>query len=529
MKLKISLAAALLAALTLTQAQDKKPERREAGFDWDRSYSEEWEEMKKYPIPEWMIDAKFGIYTHWGIYSVPAHGGPDYVKEMYKADPEKSKRGTAQYHINKYGPVAEFGYKDFLPMFNTPKFDAKEWVDVMESGGVKFAGICLSHHDGFALWDSKHSDYNSVNYGPKRDIYGEIAAEVKKRDDIKLAATFHMARTYGYMYDNDKNYSKEQKQTWDIFDPEYAHMYKDKSVLSKEDFAAEWSGKVREVIDNYSPDVLWFDGLSGSIKNDEVPEDSIVDILKYYYKKGFESGDSVVVCSKLPGTRVWNFPLGFGLRCYENCRDMEEDPQGYWLADRAISYPWCYVNDKQYKHRAPYHIRSLVDMTSRGGIFFLSLTPKGDGSIPDEEKEIMKNMGDWLSINGEAIYATRRYKTAGEGTTEMLVWSKGKNRYKWDFTALNAEDVRFTRSKDLTSLYATVLGVPESKTYTIKTLDKGKKLSTGGGIESISMLGSDATIKWEETEEGLKIYFPEVIPNDIACSFKIIVKGKLVM
>ena len=197
------------------------------------------------------------------------------------------------------------------------------------------------------------------------------------------------------------------------------------------------------------------------------------------------NGDEVVICNKLPGSKVWNFPLGFGLRCYENCRDMEPNPQGYWLADRAIGYPWSYVNNKKYKYGADYHLKSLIDMVSRGGIFFLSLTPKGDGSIPDEEKEIMKEMGAWLSIHGEAIYSTRRWKHAAEGPAVMLRTTK-TGKHKWDFTNMTGKDTRYTRSKDNTKLYATVLGIPEGNKIILKLLAKGKKIATGK-IKSIQL------------------------------------------
>ena len=453
---------------------------------------------------------------------MPAHGGPDYVKELYAPD-GKDRKGVKKYHKEKYGPIEEFGYKDFIPMFTADKFDAKEWVAVMNSGGAKFGGICLAHHDGFCLWDSKYTKWDSKDMGPKRDIYGEIVAEVRKTD-MKLLATFHMARTYGYMF--SKNHTLKERETWDIYDDENSWIYRNPATEKKEEFAAEWANKVREVIKNYRPDALWFDGLSGSIKKDEVPQDTLVNIFQDYYNlKGIE-GDEVVVCNKLPGTKVWNFPLGFGLRCYENCRDMEKEPEGYWLSDRAISYPWSYVNNKNYKDKAPYQIRSLIDNVSRGGIMLMSLTPRGDGSIDPQEIEIMKGIGNWLKLNGEAIYATRKWKIPAEGPTNMHKYVKRKKGYRWNFRELGAKDVRFTRSKDNRKLYATVLGNPESGTYTIKCLAKGKKMATGK-ISRISLVASNETVQWNQTEDGLTIQFPSEGISDIANSFRIEIDGEL--
>ena len=339
---------------------------------------------------------------------------------------------------------------------------------------------------------------------------------------MKLLATFHMARTFGYVF--DKDHTKEEKKKWDIYDEKNGWMYRNPDKESKEDFGVEWSNKVREVINNYKPDALWFDGLSGSIKNNVVPQDTIVNIFEDYYKQ-----KDVVVCNKLPGTRVWNFPLGFGLRCYENCRDMEKEPQGYWLADRAISYPWSYVNDKFYKDKAPYQIRSLVDMVSRGGIMLMSLTPRGDGSVDPQAVEIMKGMGAWLKLNGESIYATRRWKIAAEGPTEMIGFKKGKAKkgssgFRWDFRRVTAEDIRFTRSKDNKTLYAIALGQPENGKSLVTSLTNDLKLATKP-ISKISLVATGEEVKWSQSNEGLLIEYPETGVSEIANAFKIEFNG----
>ncbi|VGO19339.1 alpha-L-fucosidase [Pontiella sulfatireligans] len=498
-----------------------------------------WESLQTVAIPEWVKDAKFGIYTHWGPYSVPGYKGNTYIAEMYTT-PEKDKEGYRKFHEEQFGPIETFGYKEIVDQFTAPKFDAKEWVDVMESGGVKFAGLCLAHHDGFALWDSEYTTWDSMDRGPKRDLYGEIAKEVRKRDDMKLLATFHHARSYGFSQKSAKNagFTDEEKAKLDIFDPKYADIYFNPDYMTKEQFGLEWQNKVNEVMRKYQPDMFWFDGLSGSIVSGVINEDALLNCFADYYNNGTPYVEQTVIANKLPGTTLWNFPVGFGLRCYENGRDMERDVRGDWLIDRAIGYPWTWVRNKTYKQKASYHIVSIVDISARGGVMLLSLTPKGDGSIPDEEKKIMAGIGAWLRVNGEGIYSTRPWKVVEEGVTgdELRVVRENRKKpgviqAKWGFDQLEqskGQAFRFTRSKDYSSLYVHVVGVPESGAVTIQTLRTGNVAKNGAGIASVSMLGSDEKIDWKQTDEGLMLVFPEVLPCEVSYTFKVTPKaGKI--
>jgi alpha-L-fucosidase len=494
-------------------------------------YQPTWDSLKSAPVPEWIMDAKFGVYTHWGVYSVPAYKTNVYGQEMYISENAKKQpgRGMAvrKYHEENYGSIFEFGYKDFVPMFTAPKFDPTQWAQVMKDGGVGFAGICLVHHDGFCLWDSAFTRWDSMDMGPKRDIYGELAKEIRKRD-MKLLATFHHARTYGHHTAYADGFSDADKARLDIYDPQ---------TVSKETFGAEWQNKINEVIRKYRPDAIWFDGLANQLANGTINEPGLLRSIADYYNNGTPYVDHVVIMNKLPSGRTWNFPVGFGLRCYENGRDMEADVRGDWLIDRAIGYPWTWVKNKRYKQDSSYHIVSLCDLVSRGGILLLSLTPKGDGSIPPEEIRIMREIGDWLKVVGEGIYGTRPWKTVGEGIgVEKLrnvvpdTKRPGEFKASWKFQALEAckgEAVRFTHSKDFSRLYAFVIGVPDSGRITINTLRKGNVEKTGKGIRSVELLGSTQNIEWNQTNAGLTITFPENLPCKVAYGFRIKVNGRL--
>jgi alpha-L-fucosidase len=503
-------------------------------------YEPTWESLKSAPVPEWILDAKFGVYTHWGVYSVPAFQTNVYGSEMYVPEGAKKqpKRGMAvrRHHEANYGSIFEFGYKDFVPMFTAPKFDPAEWAQVMRDGGVRFAGICLVHHDGFCLWDSAFTRWDSMDMGPKRDIYGELAREIRKQG-MRLLATFHHARTYGHHSRYAHQFTEEQKAKLDLFDPQYNDFYRNPATVSKEEFGAEWQNKISEVIRKYQPDAIWFDGLRSQLDQGVVDEAKLLRCIADYYRTGTPYVDHPIIMNKLPSGRAWNFPIGFGLRCYENGRDMEADVRGQWLIDRAIGYPWTWVKDKTYPQDSSYHIVSLCDLVSRGGILLLSLTPKGDGSIPAEEARIMREIGDWLKVVGEGIYGTRPWKTVAEGidvgqirTAAADPKRRGEFKASWKFQALEAsrgQAVRFTRSKDFSSLYAFVIGVPESGQVTIETLRKGNVEKNGRGIRSVSMLGSPERIDWRQTGEGLTIAFPKALPCEVACGFKIKVNGRL--
>jgi len=482
------------------------------------NFQSNWESLSGQQIPLWVKDAKFGVYTHWGVYSVPAHGGPDYVRNLYEGSKTDAK-GVLSYHTKKYGPLDEFGYKDFIPMFTAPKFNADEWVGLMHEAGARFGGICLVHHDGFLLWDSKVNRWNSANMGPKRDIFGEIASAVRKYDDMKLLATFHHGRSFGYCTGamKEEDITDEIRKTWDVFDPKYADFYWNERTGTAKEFSDQWRTKITEVIDNYRPDMIWFDGLRTSMRNDHPPESYVQQVIAHYYNSAAVNRQDVMVCNKHGGE--FNFPELFGLRCFENGRDMPTDVGPWFLIDRAIAYPWSYVNNKRYRDGADYHIRSIVDVVSRGGIFLLSLTPKGDGSIPEEEKEIMCGIGRWMKVNGEAIHGTRPWDVFAEGPTVLRSMKKRNNGQvaeQWDWRKqFTSEDIRFTTKGN--ALYAIALAWPEDGKLTVRSLGSDADLNIG----IVTLLGHRGTLNWRQTANGLEVHLPAKRPCEYAFSLKI--------
>ena len=471
-----------------------------------------------------MLDAKFGIYAHWGLYSVPAYGNEWYGRRMYEKDSD-----IHRHHVETYGDPSEFGNKDFVPLFKAENYDPDEWADIIEASGARYAGFAVVHHDGYCLWDSDHTRWNSMDTGPERDLYGELVQSLRKKEGMKVIATFHHIRTFNWYLPYkirffepiDQELRQEYlSEDWDIFDPAYADLYWNQETGIEEDFIKEWNNKVTEVIGKYQPDVIWFDG--GQFQ-DSVNERMVMDLLSHYYNKETEWNKEVEILNKLPVSMKFNFPEKVGMKTFEEGRDRGAEVKGSWVDDMKIShFSWGYVEGQTYKDPNVI-IDGLIDRVSRGGGLVVSLCPKADGTISQEQQDVLREIGGWLKINGDAIYGTRKWKIQSEGDEEKLI-TRGSHP-KWEFDLCDETDVRFTKKGN--ALYAMVLGIPEGDQIVIKSLGTGTKISTKG-IKSISLLGSDEKISWERNGRGLTIQDPSNLPSEYALAFKIELKGSWV-
>ncbi len=480
-----------------------------------------WESLRHEPA-EWLLDAKFGIYTHWGVYSVPAFQTEWYAKRMYEAG-----SGVNKHHIKTYGDPKQFGYRKLVPLFKAEKWDPAEWAQLMKETGAKYAGMAVVHHDGFLLWDSDVSRWNAKNMGPKRDCYGEYVQALRD-EGLKTIATFHHIRTFNWYLPGAGGMGgaigpelaeKIKSGGWDLTNPEYGDLYwNEPAGCSYEDFLAEWQAKVREVVDKYRPDVLWFDG--GSFREGD-SEKIVLNLLEYYHNRAAGWGKSVEVLNKLPVTGRFNFPREYGILTFEQGRDRLGRVERPWIDDMKISdRAWCYVEGQKYKS-ANEIIDGLADRVARGGGLLLNFSPRADGTVPDEQKASMLAVGRWLKTNGEAIFATRPWKVAGEGD-ETKLRARG-----WKFGDCDASDIRFTRSKDGRYLYAIVLGYPKAGQVRIRTLGEQTFISNGG-IRRVTLLGGDGPLTWKRDAVALQIELPErTDKNQPAYALKIEPAGKL--
>jgi len=452
-----------------------------------------WDSLENYVTPDWYQDAKFGIFIHWGVYAVPAFRNEWYPRNMYRqSEPEYA------HHVATYGPHDKFGYKDFIPQFTADQFDATVWADLFAESGAKFVVPVAEHHDGFAMYKTKLNKWNSVDMGPRRDVVGELATAVRERGMV-LGVSNHRAEHWWFL-----NGGKEFPS--DVQDPEFADFYGPAAPEKhppSEEFLESWLARCCELVDQYRPQVFWFDWWI----EQPVFAPYLRRFASYYYNRAYAWGVGVGINYKNEA-----FPEKAAVYDVERGQLSDIRPH-FWQTDTAVAVnSWSHVADMKYKP-AELLIYDLVDIVSKNGALLLNIGPRADGTIPEEDQAILRAIGSWLSINGDAIYGTRPWKTYGEGPTK--VESGGfKDSEPWGFTE---EDIRFTTKHG--AIYATVLAEP-TRDILIRSLGKNLGLLPGD-IASVELLGSSEAPTWERRPEGLLIQLPAQLPSSHAVVFKV--------
>jgi alpha-L-fucosidase len=433
------------------------------------SYTASWASVDQHPpAPEWYQDAKFGIYYHWGVFSVPAFGNEWYPRNMYIA-------GSAEnnHHIATYGDPSVWPYHNFINGANdksghyvqfAPKltsaggnWDPNAWAQLFADAGAKFAGPVAEHHDGFSMWNSTANEWNSVAKGPRLDLL-RLHADAIRAKGMKLYVSLHHAYHFNGYYDHVPAQSTTTL----------------KKLYGQLGGTAEnqlWYDKLKEVIDGYQPDIIYQD-----FDLNLVQESQRLNFLSYYYNKAVAWNKDVVATYK----------DGFDNK--GEVYDFERGGPGglqspYWQTDDSVSSSsWCYTAGiGYYSTKAMLH--ALLDRVSKNGTMVLNIAPMADGTIPGGQQTILRGIGDHLGRFGESVYATRAWDAYGEGPTQMGGGSFTTPREG------TSQDIRFTRSKDDTVLYAAVLGWPGG-TLTITTLAAGR--INLGTLSSVRLLGTTA-------------------------------------
>ena len=475
------------------------------------SYTASWSSVDQHPpAPEWFQDAKFGIYYHWGVFSVPAFSDEWYPRRMYVSGDSCNTHHKATYGDPSAWPFHNFinGARDkagnlvqFAPKLKSAggKFDPNEWAQLFADAGAKFAGPVAEHHDGYSMWNSPSNEWNSVKTGPKLDLL-RLHADAIRAKGLKVWASLHHAYHFnGY-------YNAVPAQSSATLKKLYAQL----------GTAAEnllWYNKLIEVVDGYQPDIIYQDFHLGSVQ-----ESYRLEFLAHYYNKAVAWNKDVAATYKYSGFNTRG-------EIYDIERGGPADIKTpYWLTDDSVSSSsWCYTAGLGYYSTAAL-LHSLLDRISKNGTMALNVAPMADGTIPAGQQTILRGFGDYLSRFGESVYGTRAWKVYGEGPTQM-----GGGSFTTPRAGTNT-DIRFTRSKDNTVLYATVLGWPGN---TLHIATQGSNRINLSNLTSVRLLNATAgsyTNLPTRTQDGggLHITMPTSAPfSALAYVIKLTFSGQI--
>ncbi|MGD0778656.1 MAG: alpha-L-fucosidase [Candidatus Solibacter sp.] len=489
----------------------------------DGPYQPTWPSLLQYECPEWYRDAKFGIWNHWTPQCVP-EDGDWYARYMYL-------QGSKQYdfHLAHYGPPSRFGYKDLCAQWTLLNWQPAELMDLYVRVGARFFVAAANHHDGFDTWNSHHHPWNAVNVGPHRDVLGTWAAEARRRH-LPFGVTVHQAFNWNFFqathgadatgplagqpYDGHLTLADGRGLWWEGLDPQRLYGPKHPSdALPDVSYVKNFYDRTRDLVDQHNPDLLYFDttlfplGWGG------------MNISAYYYNHSLALNGGKMG-GVINGKRVPPNLAKSMVADYERGRADSILPHP-WQSETCLG-DWHYLRSLfdapgEYGGYMPPReiIHWLVDTVSKNGTFLLNIPGRPDGTIDGKERLILERIGEWFKINGEAIYSTRPWSVFGEGPHLTAVTVGGKLTAPFD-----AHDIRYTRNKAGTVVYAIALGWPDQP-----LLLRALGTSTSpppGKVARVELLGSPETIRWRQSAEGLSIAPPRHKPDsDYAVAFKL--------
>jgi alpha-L-fucosidase len=474
----------------------------------DGPYRADWATLMKYEQPQWYKDAKFGIFIHWGVYSVPAAENEWYPRNMYRPGEGAYK----DYRARFAGGDESKGYKDLIPLFRAEKFDAAEWARLFKESGAQYVMPVAEHHDGFSMYDSGLSDWTVVKMGPKRDTLGELAAAIRAQG-LHFGFSSHRAE-HNFFYGGGRAIRS------DVNDPKYASLYGpahqwfeaagDNHALDNDwtyvsdAWTRDWLARDTELIEKYKPEVVYFDWWIGQPNFRRV----VAQLAAFYYNYAAAHSYTGVIDFK-----------DYSLNWKAGVRDFERGQQDHiiadhWQTDTSISNAsWGYIEHDTFK-TPEFLVHQLIDIVSKNGNLLLNFGPRSDGTIPDEVRATLLAMGAWLKVNGEGIYATTPWKTFGEGPTQVV----GGAFHDTDTKPYTAEDFRFTAKGN--TVFAIGMACPKDGRATIHSLGwahEGASLPIG----NVELLGSTQKVVWSQGADALDVTLPAGAECNYAYALKL--------
>ncbi|WP_461217990.1 alpha-L-fucosidase [Lapidilactobacillus salsurivasis] len=453
-------------------------------------YQATWASLSQFKMPQWFMNAKFGIFTHWGLYTVPEYRNEWYSRNMYiQGYPEY------EHHRKTYGPQDRFGYQDFIPLFTAEKFNAEEWLKIFKNAGARYYFPVSEHHDGFQMYQSELSHYNAYEMGPKRDVIGELR-QATIGAGLHFCTSNHRAEHWWFMSHGRefKSDIHEPMKKGDFYwpampEPNNQDLFSEPYPTTE--YLDDWLMRVVEIIDRYQPELLYFDWWI----QHEAFKPYIKELAAYYYNQGVALDYPTGICFKYDG-----MAFGTGIPDVERGGFADAKPF-HWQTDTAIANnSWCYTTTLEYK-TANEILINLIDAVSKNGNLLLNVGPKADGSIAAKDQALLAAVGDWLRVNGEGIYDSETWKIMGEGETNIsggMFEDLSKLKY-------HANDIRYTANHG--SVYAYVLnpeGQAEVVLQAFHAFDEKDEPTFHGVLAGVEQLGV-GPVDWRITPQGMVV------------------------
>ena len=451
-------------------------------------FHDDWESLSGYEVPQWYSRLRFGIFIHYGLFSVPAYDSEWYPRMMYV----KGSRAY-QHHLETYGAHTAFGLKDFIPMFRAEKFDADRWMEVFQKSGAQYVIPVAEHHDGFQMYESELSSYNAKDMGPGKDIIALLKQSAQAHGMI-FGVSSHRIEHYFFLgggreFDSDiKGVFPRGDMYWPSERGPADFDAIDGDCSPSVEFMQDWLVRTCEIIDRIRPAILYFDWW---IQRVEL-RPYLRMLTAYYYNRAAQWGRQVVINYKHDA-----YPFGIAVPDVERGQLAAQKPFR-WQSDTAMCFnSWCHTVDNRYKE-AKDILCDLIDINSKNGTMLLNIGPKEDGTFTEEETHILSEIGAWLKKNQEAVFQSEPYRIFGEGPTDIVEGGFQDANVK----TFTSSDFRFFAGNGC--IYAIALRPSADGAYLIRSFAK-KQGKLNACIRDVTCLSEGKPAAYDHRPDGLRI------------------------